>query len=169
MFFTYLVLERKEWNGRSLSTWVALHRAAETAMVLSLAVSCLSPWLSPLAWLSLKKPERPPLLYSLTCFCLYTNDFVQVACILGMVLSEYSVPPKNWRGAVLHRILTTFVQVLSLVFAYRSWSHRVVLLIFMCVLKLLVFVVPADDMSKSRWWNGEVPAILQLNIKNHRL
>ena len=169
MFFTYLVLERKEWNGRSLGTWVALHRAAETAMVFSLALSRVSPWLSPLAWLSLKRPERTPLLYSVLVFALYSNDLVQVACILGMVLSEYSKPPKDWQGAVHHRILTTFIQVMSLVFAYRTLSHRLVLLTFAICMKLLVFVVPPDDVSKARWWNGKLPAILQLNIKNHRL
>jgi hypothetical protein len=170
LFFTYLVLERKEWNGYSLGTWLSLHRAAETAMVISLAVShWVSPWLSPLAWLTLKRSGRPPLLYSVLVFVLYSNDPVQVACILGMVLSEYSKPPSDWQGAVYHRILTTFVQVVSLVFAYRTWTHRLVLLTFMLVLKALVFVVPPDDVSKAGWWNGELPAILQLNIKTHRL
>jgi hypothetical protein len=170
LFFTYLVLERREWNGRSVGTWVALHRAAETAMVLSLVVArWVSPWLSPLAWLSLKRPERTPLLYSVLVFALFDYDLLQMACILGMVLSEYTRPPSDWQGAVYHRVLTTFVQVMSLVFAYRSLSHRLVLLIFLLLLKALVYVVPPDDVSKARWWNGELPAILQLNIKTHRL
>jgi hypothetical protein len=170
LFFTYLVLERREWNGRSVGTWVALHRAAETAMVLSLVIAhWVSPWLSPLAWLSLKRPERTPLLYSVLVFALFDYDLLQMACILGMVLSEYTQPPSDWQGAVYHRVLTTFVQVMSLVFAYRSLSHRLVLLIFLLLLKMLVYVVPPDDVSKAKWWNRELPAILQLKFKTHRL
>jgi hypothetical protein len=169
LFFTYLVLERREWNNRSLGTWVALHRAAETCMALSLALSRLSPWLAPLAWLTLKRPERPPLLYSVLCFALFDYDVVQIALIMGMVLSEYSQPPKNWHGAVHHRILTTCIQVLSLVFAYRSLPHRLVLLVFMLVLKCVSFAVPPDDCSKARFWNGNLPAMLKLDMKDHRL
>ena len=169
LFFVYLVLERKEWNGHSLGTWVVLQRCAETCMVFSLALSQISPWLSPLAWLALKDPRRPPFLYGLCSFALYASDPIQMAFVIGMVISEYSTPPKDWQGAVYHRILTRCVQVTSLVFAYRLASHRLVLLTFVIMLKCLCFLVRPDDVSKGRWWNGALPAILELNIKDHTL
>lgn len=169
LFFVYLVLERREWNGYSLGTWLALQRCAETCMVFSLALSRLSPWLSPLAWLTLKRPERPPVLYAACCFALYSADPLQMAFVFGMVVSAYSAPPSDWQGAVYHRILTRCVQVTSLVLAYRAWSHRLVLLTFVFLLKVLCFLVRPDDVSRARWWNGVTPAILELDIKDHTL
>jgi hypothetical protein len=169
LFFMYLVLERREWNGYSLGTWLVLQRAAETCMVFSLALSRISPWLSPLAWLTLKDPRRPPFLYALCCFALYASDPLQIAFMLGMVISEYSTPPRDWQGAVYHRILTRCVQVTSLVIAYRTGSHRLTLITFVILLKVLCFLVRPDDVSKARWWNGAIPAILELNIKDHTL
>ena len=162
------MLERREWNGYPLCTWVELQRRSETCMVLSLALSRVSPWLSPLPWLTLRV-VRPRLVYVLCCFALYSEDVFQMALVFGMVVSAYSRVPSNWRGAVAHRIVTRCVQVCVLLLAYRTASHRVVLVLFVLVLKALCFCVPGDDMSHSRWWNGALPAVLELNIKDHTL
>lgn len=169
LFFVYLVLERREWNGYSLGTWVVLQRCAETCMVFSLALSRVSPWLSPLAWLLVKEPRRTPFLYALCCFALYRDDPVQVGLLLGMVVAEYSSPPSDWQGAVYHRILTRLVQVLGLTLAYRPGSHRLTLVVFVVMLKALCYLVRPDNVSHARWWNGETPAVLELQIKDHTL
>ena len=172
LFFTYLVLERNDWNGYPLSTWVQLQRSSETCMVFSLAIAhWFSPWLSPLAWLTLKLPRTvsAELVYVICCFALYSNDFLQMSFVFGMVVSEYSRAPTNWRGAVHHRILTRCVQVSGLLLAYRSSSHRLVLVVFVCLLKALCFLLPPDNVSNSRWWNGVLPVVFELSIKDHTL
>ena len=168
LFFTYLLLERHCWNGHPLKTWLNLQRAAESCMVLSLSVARVSPWLSPLVWLTMKYPKRPWLVYGLCCCTLFEHNLFGMWCVGGMIMAEYSPEYKKWSLSALRRVVVSMVQLAAMLTAFQTEYHRMVIVVFMVVLKSVHFM-PKDDTSMESEWDGQTPTTLSLNIKPHTI
>lgn len=169
LFCTYLLLERRCWNGYELKTWIVLQRSSETCLMLCLSIAAnVSPWLAPCGFLALHVRSPWWLRHALCCFSLVRLDVCQLCCVGALLLSESAPRLSEWHGAVLHRLVTRCVQVTVLVLVYQSWWHQLTLLCFVFALKALSFLVPCADQSMANAWDGSLPVCLVLNIHRHR-
>lgn len=178
LFFTYVLMEHKPFNGYSVSVFANLQRQAECCMICSLF---LSSWLSPaLSWLPFvcivwgKGFEIDRLTFACMFFLLYSFDVVQILLvtlsIMSVLLDTEPAPsdPSGWHRACVRRVMFRGVQVLTLMLVYESMYVRFVICLSYACLKAVVYVYTVPDAPDSVKCEDGAPVNL-LQGRSHRL
>jgi len=174
LFFTYVLLEHKQFNGYPVTVFRNLQRQSECAMMLALPLAhWVSHWMAPFPFaLVLWKFDIDELVYSLFCFPMYKYDPIQILTVTLSVMSahmytdETVVGIEGWHRAVHRRIIFRFVQVTALTCAFESLRVRIVLLFASAVLKAMVWFQTEGENPSD--FKDDVPVRL-LPGKRHRL
>ncbi len=155
LFFTYILLEHKPFNGYPVRVFANLQRQAECCMIVSLFLSSwVSPSVSALPFLSIvwaKGIQLDSLNVSLTFFLLYSYDAIQIVLvtlsIMTLLLDTEGVAsdPVSWHRACARRILFRGVQVLTLMMAYESLYVRVMICLSYACLKGVIYLYTVSD------------------------
>lgn len=173
LFFSYVLLEHKTFNGHPVKAFANLQRQAECCLIGSLFVAhWISPMLSPLTFLALIKAkgfEVDSLSYAFVFFLLFRFDLFQIALVALSIMSALLqdtepilATPDGWDRACTRRIMFRSVQVFTLVSAYESAYTRVLLVIWSVLLKAAVFVyTPEDRPSNITHKDGDPVKLLQ--------
>lgn len=172
LFFTYVLLEHKQWNNYSIRTWYNLQKQSEIAMIVALATqNWITHWIAPLGFLLIAVQFDVKLIhYSIACLLLLDFDLFQMICVCSMIIVLMVKPHKEWEKAVHYRIVSRYIQVTTLICAYQNLRTRLVLLLFSLLLKLAAYATAPDDTSMSSLWEPSVPVRLDLkHIKPHAL
>ena len=173
LFFTYVLLEHKTFNGHPVKAFANLQRQAECCLIGSLFLAhWISPMLAPLTFLALTKAKRfkiDYLSFAFVFFLLFRFDLFQIALVALSIMSALLqdtepilATPDGWHRACTRRIMFRSVQVLTLVSAYEGAYTRVLLVIWSVLLKAAVFVyTPEDRPSNIEHKEGEPIKFLQ--------
>lgn len=154
LFFTYVLLEHKEFNGHPVRAFANLQRQAECCMILGLVLSRWSPMLSALPFLLLTRARFVrvnELQYAFVFFLLYRFDMVQIVMvtlsIMSAILDVEKVvdTPDGWHRGCHRRLLFRGVQVLTLMLAYESLYVRVIIVLAFVFLKGVVWLYTPED------------------------
>ena len=177
LFFTYVLLEHKSFNGHPVRVFHNLQRQAECCMVVGL---CLSQWLplAPLPFLLLLRGRHVTvdrLQFGFVFFLLYRYDMVQIVLVTLSIMASLqdldeglADTPSKWHRACQRRLMFRSVQVLTLMLAYETWYTRSVLLVAFAGLKLVVWLYTIEDMpDKIEAVDGDPVKMLQ--GKSHRI
>ena len=159
LFFTYILLEHKQFNGYSVSVFANLQRQAECCMVVSLFLaSWVSPSVCALPFVSLiwgKGMGVDMILFSLVFSMLYSFDVVQIGLvtlsIMTIMLDTEPTPSDvpGWHRACLRRIMFRGVQVLTLLMVYETMYVRMLILLSFGILKGVVYLYTLPDAPDS--------------------
>lgn len=156
LFFTYVLLEHKNFNGYPVKAFSNLQRQAECCLIGSLFVAhWVSPVLAPFTFLALikaKKIEVDSLSYAFVFFLLFRFDLFQIALVALSIMSALLqdtetilATPDGWHRACTRRVMFRGVQVFTLISAYEGTYARILLLIWFLFLKFAVFLYTPDD------------------------
>ena len=156
LFFTYVLLEHKPFNGYAVKAFANLQRQAECCLIGSLFVAhWISPSLAPLTFLALIKAkgfEVDSLSYAFVFFLLFYFDLFQIALVALSIMSALLqdtepilATPEGWHRACTRRIMFRSVQVFTLVTAFEGAYTRVLLVIWFVFLKVAVFLYTPED------------------------
>lgn len=155
LFFTYILLEHKTFNGYPVRAFANLQRQAECCLLLGLVIGYwISPVLSSLPFLLIlrgKDFEVDYLSYSALFFLLVRFDLFQIySVMLSLVCGlldtekvEETIP--GWHRASSRRVMFRGVQVLCLMTVYESVYVRSILVCAFAFLKALVWVYAKED------------------------
>jgi hypothetical protein len=177
LFFTYVLLEHKKFNGHPVRAFHNLQRQAECCMIIGI---CLSQWLplAPLPFLLLLRGRHVTvdrLQFGFVFFLLYRYDMVQIVLVTLSIMASLqdvdeglSDTPEKWHRACQRRLMFRSVQVLTLMLAYETWYTRSVLLVAFAGLKLVIWLYTVEDMpDKIEAVDGDPVKMLQ--GKSHRI
>lgn len=178
LFFTYVLMEHKMFNGHPVRVFANLQRQAECCMVMSLCVSQWLPSISSLPFLLLLKGRYVTvdhIHFAFVFFLLYSYDAVQIILVTLSVMSallnqdEGVVDtPLKWHRACQRRLMFRGVQVLTLMMAYETGYRRFVLFLVFVVLKGVVWLYTTEE-SPDRVEGKEGDPVQLLQGKTHRL
>ena len=178
LFFTYVLMEHKMFNGHPVRVFENLQRQAECCMVMGLCVSQWFPSLSSLPFLLLLKGRYVTVDYihfAFVFFLLYSYDAVQIFLVTLSVMcallnqDEGVVDtPLKWHRACQRRLMFRGVQVLTLMMAYESGYRRFVLFVVFVVLKGVVWLYTSEE-TPDRVEGKEGDPVQLLQGKTHRL
>jgi len=173
LFFTYILLEEKEFNGHPIKTFKNLQRQAECCLICSLFVAhWISPIISVLPFLFLVKSrlvQVDSLMYAFVYFLLFRFDLFQITLVALSIMSALLqdtepilATPEGWGRACQRKIMFRSVQVLSVVTAYETAYIRFLIVVWFVLLKLLVFMYTLPDRPSSiRHKDGDPVKMLQ--------
>lgn len=155
LFFTYILIEHKTFNGYPVRVFANLQRQAESCLILGLVVGYwISPALSSLPFLLIlrgKGFEVDYLSYSLLFFLLIRFDLFQIYLVMLSMMCALLDTEKveetiaGWHRASWRRIMFRGVQVLCLMTVYESVYVRCILVSAFAFLKVVVWVYAAED------------------------
>jgi hypothetical protein len=156
LFFTYVLLEHKPFNGYPIKAFSNLQRQAECCLIGSLFVAYwVSSVLAPFTFLALIKAKGidvDSLSYAFVFFLLFRFDLFQIALVAFSIMSALLqdteailATPDGWHRACTRRIMFRSVQVFALVSAYEGAYTRVLLVIWFVFLKIAVFLYTPED------------------------
>lgn len=155
LFFTYILIEHKTFNGYPVRVFANLQRQAESCLILGLVVGYwISPALSSLPFLLIlrgKGFEVDYLSYSLLFFLLIRFDLFQIylamlSMMCGLLDTEkVEETIAGWHRASWRRIMFRGVQVLCLMTVYESVYVRCILVSAFVFLKAVVWAYAAED------------------------
>lgn len=156
LFFTYILLEHKQFNGYRVHVFANLQRQAECCLLIGLVLGYwVSPLLSSLPFLLIVRGKNvyiDYLSYSCMFFLLIRYDIFQIyftmlAMMCGLLdVESIQETPEGWHRACTRRILFRGVQVFCLMTAYESVYTRCILFGAFVFLKVLVWVyAPVDN------------------------
>lgn len=178
LFFTYILLEHRKFNGYSVGTFANLQRQAECCMILGLFLSYwISPILGAVPFLMITKAKGiqvDELSFSGMFFLLIRFDLFQIVTvmlsIMTVLLDNEPVQdnPTSWHRGCQRRIMFRAVQVMTITCAYEDVYTRVVLIIAFSLLKSAVFIyAPPDHPDRVDNVTGDPVRLLQ--GKSHRI
>ena len=178
LFFTYILLEHKSFNGYAVSVFANLQRQAECAMVLALFLShWVSPSIAALPFVAIvwaKGINLDSINMCLVFFFLYSFDAIQIVLvtlsIMSFLLDNEPSPtdPVGWHRACQRRIMFRGLQVLTLILAYESFYTRLMLVLAFGGLKAVIYMYTlADAPDTVRCREGDPVSLLQ--GRSHRL
>lgn len=156
LFFTYVLLEHKPFNGHPIKAFKNLQRQAECCLIGSLFIAYwISPMLAPFTFLALIKAKGivvDSLSYAFVFFLLFRFDLFQIALVAFSIMSALLqdteailATPDGWHRACSRRIMFRGVQVFTLVTAYEGTYTRILLFIWVGLLKFAVFLYTPED------------------------
>ena len=155
LFFTYVLLEHKQFNGHPVHVFANLQRQAECCLMLGLVLGhWLSPVLSCLPFLLILQGRLvyvDYLSYSSFFFLLVKYDLFQIYMVMlsmmcGLLDTEkVQETPEGWHRACTRRVMFRGVQVLCLMTAYESVYVRCILVGAFVFLKALAWVYAPTD------------------------
>lgn len=155
LFFTYILLEHKPFNGHPVHVFANLQRQAESCLLLGLVLGYwVSPFLSPLPFLLIlygRHFEVDYFVYSSLFFLLVKYDVFQIYMVmLSMMCALLDVEPvqetpQGWHRACFRRIMFRGVQVFCLTTAYETVYVRCILFGAFVFLKGLAWVYGSVD------------------------
>lgn len=179
VFFTYILLEHKPFNGYPVHIFANLQRQAEVCMVISLF---LARWVSPLlapvpfAFITLLKGVKfDSLIMSFAYIFLVNYDLFQIICVIFSIITflldneEVEESPEGWHRACQRRIMFRSVQVFTLMNAYESISARIILLCSFVLLKVVIYIYTDDENVESVRLNRDDPVAFFPKRISHRL
>lgn len=166
LFFTYILLEHKRFNGYPVHVFANLQRQAECCMLLGLVLGYwVSPLLSSLPFLLIVRGKGfyvDYLSYSCMFFLLVRYDFFQIYMVMlsmmcGLLDAEpLEETPQGWHRACVRRILFRGVQVFCLMTVYESLYTRFILCAAFMFLKAMVWVYsPVDNPDRVECPQGD--------------
>ena len=173
LFFTYILLEHKNFNAHPIKAFANLQRQAECCLIGSLFVAhWVSPMLAPLTFLALIKAKRievDSLSYAFVFFLLFRFDLFQIGLVALSIMSALLqdtepilATPEGWHRACTRRIMFRSIQILTLMSAYEGAYTRVLLVIWFVLLKFAVFIyTPEDNPSNIEHKEGDPVKFLQ--------
>ena len=173
LFFTYVLLEHKTFNGHPIKAFANLQRQAEVCLIGSLFVAhWISPVLAPFTYLALIKAkgvEIDSLSFAFVFFILFRFDLFQIALVAFSIMSALLqdtepilATPEGWHRACTRRIMFRGVQVFALISAYESTYTRILLVIWVGLLKFAVFLyTPEENPSNIEHKEGDPIKFLQ--------
>lgn len=178
LFFTYILLEHRNFNGYPVATFANLQRQAECCMILGLFLSYwVNPMLASLPFLLITKAKSihvDDLSFSGMFFLLIRYDLLQIVLIMLSIMSvlldteEVQDNPTSWNRGCQRRIIFRAIQVLCVTCAYDDLYTRVVLIGAFVVLKIAVFIYSPPD-HPDRIVNVAGDPVKLLQGKAHRL
>ena len=156
LFFAYILLEHKPFNGHPIKAFKNLQRQAECCLIGSLFIAYwISPMLAPFTFLALIKAkgvEIDSLSFAFVFFLLFRFDLFQIALVAFSIMSALLqdteailATPGGWHRACTRRVMFRSVQVFTLVTAYETTYTRILLLIWFVLLKFAVFLYTPED------------------------
>ena len=156
LFFSYVLLEHKTFNGHPIKAFKNLQRQAECCLIGSLFIAhWVSPLLAPFTFLLLVKAreiEVDSLSFAFVFFILFRFDLFQIALVAFSIMSALLqdtepilATPEGWHRACTRRIMFRGVQVFTLISAYEGTYTRILLLIWVGLLKFAVFLYTPED------------------------
>ena len=173
LFFTYILLEHRNFNGYPIKAFANLQRQAECCLILSLF---LAYWISPiicvLPFLALVKAKElviDSLSFSFMFFILFRFDLFQIIfaalSIMSALLQNTETvvaTPEGWHRACTRRIMFRGVQVFCLMSAYESMYVRLLLISSFGLLKVCVYVyTPLESPDRVLHKDGDPVRLLQ--------
>jgi len=173
LFFTYVLLEHKPFNGHPIKAFANLQRQAECCLIGSLFVAhWVSPMLAPFTFLLLIKAkgiEVDSLSYAFVFFLLFRFDLFQIALVALSIMSALLqdtetilATPEGWHRACTRRVMFRGVQVFTLVSAFEGTYTRVLLVVWFILLKIAVFLyTPEDNPSNIEHKEGDPVKFIQ--------
>ena len=173
LFFSYVLLEHKPFNGHPIKAFQNLQRQAECCLIGSLFIAhWISPMLAPFTFLALMKAkgiEVDSLSYAFVFFLLFRFDLFQIALVAFSIMSALLqdteailATPDGWHRACTRRIMFRSVQIFTLISAYETTYSRILLLIWFGLLKFAVFLyTPEDNPSNIDHKDGDPVKFLQ--------
>ena len=178
LFFTYVLLEHRDFNGYSVATFANLQRQAECCMILGLFLShWVSPVLAAVPFLLITRAKGihiDELSFSGMFFILIRFDLLQILLsilsIMSILLDTEAVQdnPLAWNRGCQRRIMFRAIQVMCITCAYESLYTRSVLIGAFALLKCAVYLyVPPDVPDRVVNVVGDPVKLLQ--GKSHRL
>lgn len=176
LFFTYILLEEKKFNGYEIDVFENLQKQSECAMMLSLFLShWISPLLAPFTFaIVLWKVQIDPLIYSISAMLLFKYDAIQIfmvaLCIVSshMYVKEQIVSVETWRRNVHRRLMFRGVQVFCLLICYEKNYVRLIITAGFLLLKFIVFTYTAEEKIQDFPRDSTGPVSL-FQRKNHHL
>lgn len=155
LFFTYILLEHKRFNGHAVKVFANLQRQAECCLLLGLVLGhWVSPLLSSLPFLLIlhgRHLQVDYLTYSSLFFLLVKYDFVQIYLVMLSMMcalldvEEVQETPEGWHRACFRRVMFRGVQVFCLMSAYETTYVRSILFVAFVFLKALAWVYATRD------------------------
>ena len=178
LFFTYILLEHRRFNGYAVGVFANLQRQAECCMIMGLFLAnWISPALAAIPFLMITRAKGilvDELSFSGMFFLLIRFDLLQIIMVMlsiMTVLLDTEVVqdnPTSWHRGCQRRIMFRAVQVLTITCAYEELYTRVVLIGAFCLLKGAVFMyAPPDHPDRVENVAGDPVRLLQ--GKSHRL
>ena len=178
LFFTYILLEHRTFNGYPVPAFANLQRQAECCMILSLFLSYwVSPLLASVPFLLITKAKGiqvDALSFSGMFFLLIRYDLLQIVLVMLSIMSilldteDMQDNPSSWNRGCQRRIMFRAVQVMCLTCAYEETYTRVILTVAFGLLKGAVYLYAPPD-CPDRVVNVPGDPVQLLQGKSHRL
>ena len=178
LFFTYILLEHRNFNGYSVGVFANLQRQAECCMIMGLFLSYwISPLLASIPFLLITKAKGiqvDELSFSGMFFLLIRFDLVQIVLVMLSIMTilldteVVQDNPVSWNRGCQRRIVFRAVQVMCITCAYEEIYTRIVLVGAFALLKVAVYLyAPPDYPDRIVSVAGDPVRLLQ--GKSHRL
>ena len=171
LFFTYILLEHRKFNGHPVSTFANLQRQSEVCMILGLFLCYwVSPVLSALPFTLIlwgRYIHVDELSFSLIFFLLIRFDVLQIILVMLSIMTilldteEIQENPTAWHRGCQRRIMFRGVQVFCLTCAYETAYSRLVLLFAFTLLKIAVYLYAVPDCPDRVVHEGRPVKLLQ--------
>lgn len=178
LFFTYILLEHRTFNGYPVAIFANLQRQAECCMILGLFLSYwVSPLLAAVPFLLITKAKGiqvDELSFSGIFFLLIRYDLFQILMVMLSIMTilldteVVQDNPVSWNRGCQRRIMFRAIQVLCITCAYEEVYTRIVLLVAFAMLKVAVFLYAPPD-HPDRVVNVAGDPVRLLQGKSHRL
>ena len=178
LFFTYILLEHRKFNGYPVATFANLQRQAECCMILGLFLSYwISPLLASVPFLMITKAKGihvDALSFSGMFFLLIRFDLVQIVLVIISIMTilldteVVQDNPTSWNRGCQRRIMFRAVQVMCIMCAYEDLYTRIVLIGAFALLKGAVYLYAPPD-HPDRVVNVPGDPVQFLQGKSHRL
>ena len=178
LFFTYILLEHRNFNGYPVGVFANLQRQAECCMILGLFLSYwISPLLAALPFLMITRAKGiqvDELSFSGMFFLLIRFDVVQIVLVILSIMTilldteVVQDNPTSWNRGCQRRIMFRAVQVMCITCAYEELYTRIVLTGAFTLLKVAVYLYAPPD-CPDRIVNIAGDPVRLLQGKRHRL
>lgn len=178
LFFTYILLEHRNFNGYSVAIFANLQRQSECCMILGLFLSYwVSPLLASIPFLLITKAKGihvDELSFSGMFFLLIRFDVVQIVLVILSIMTilldteEVQDNPTSWNRGCQRRIMFRAIQVMCITCAYEELYTRIVLIVAFTLLKVSVYLYAPPD-HPDRIVNVAGDPVRLLQGKSHRL
>ena len=155
LFFTYILLEHKRFNGYPVHVFANLQRQAECSLLLGLVLGhWVSPLLSSLPFLFILKAKNvhidylsfSSMFFLLVKFDVYQIYMVMLSMMCGLLDTEpVQETTEGWHRACVRRIMFRGVHVLCLMTVYETLYARCILVGAFVFLKTLAWVYAPVD------------------------
>jgi len=178
LFFTYILLEHRNFNGYSVGVFANLQRQSECCMIMGLFLSYwISPMLASVPFLLITKAKGiqiDELTFSGMFFLLIRYDLVQIVLVMLSIMTilldteEVQDNPTSWNRGCQRRIMFRAIQVMCITCAYEELYTRIVLVFAFTLLKVAVYLYAPPDFP-DRIVNVAGDPVRLLQGKSHRL